>query len=188
MESLEIAVSTREATGKGGARKLRRDGRVPGILYSKQENLALTVDLGEFNKLLRRASAGNALLDVNVEGGKQVKALIKEIQRDPIFGPVMMFGLGGIFVEILEDVAFRAIPLSRHDARSMVEQIKARKILEGARGEPAVDKEALVDLLLKVSSMVTAYPALAELDLNPILAYDDGYAVVDARVIVNWAV
>ena len=110
------------------------------------------------------------------------------VSRDPIFGPVMMFGLGGIFVEILEDVAFRAIPLSRHDARSMVEQIKARKILEGARGEAAVDKDALVDLLLKVSSIVAAYPALAELDLNPILAYDDGYAVVDARVIVNWAI
>ena len=103
------------------------------------------------------------------------------VSRDPIFGPVMMFGLGGIFVEILEDVAFRAILLSRHDARSMVEQIKARKILEGARGEAAVDKDALVDLLLKVSSIVAAYPALAELDLNPILAYDDGYAVVDAR-------
>ena len=98
MESLEIAVSTREATGKGGARKLRRDGRVPGILYSKQENLALTVDLGEFNKLLRRASAGNALLDVNVEGGKQVKALIKEIQRDPIFGPIFS-AAGVVFVD-----------------------------------------------------------------------------------------
>ncbi len=110
------------------------------------------------------------------------------VSRDPIFGPVLMFGLGGIFVEILEDVAFRAIPLSRHDARSMVDQIKARKILEGARGEAAVDKEALVDLLLKVSSIVAAYPQLAELDLNPVLAYDDGYAAVDARVIVNWAV
>ena len=110
--------------------------------------------------------------------------IIIGVSRDPVFGPVLMFGLGGIFVEILEDVAFRAIPLSAHDARSMVDQIKARKILEGARGEAAVDKAALVDLLLKVSSIVTAYPQLAELDLNPVLAYDDGYAVVDARVIV----
>ena len=107
--------------------------------------------------------------------------------RDPIFGPVLMFGLGGIFVEILEDVAFRAIPLSRHDACSMVEQIKARKILKGVRGEAAVDKEALVDLLLKISCIVEAYPQLAELDLNPVIAYDDGYAVVDARIIVNRA-
>lgn len=107
------------------------------------------------------------------------------VSRDPIFGPVLMFGLGGIFVEILEDVAFRAIPLSRDDARSMIDQIKARKILEGARGEPAVDKEALVELLLKVSSIVAAHPQIAELDLNPVIAYDDGYAVVDARVIVD---
>ena len=90
------------------------------------------------------------------------------VSRDPIFGPVMMFGLGGIFVEILEDVAFRAIPLSRHDARSMVEQIKARKILEGARGEAAVDKDALVDLLLRSRASSPPTPALAELDLNPI--------------------
>jgi acetyltransferase len=98
-----------------------------------------------------------------------------------------MFGLGGIFVEVLEDVAFRAIPLTRHDARSMVAQIEARKILEGVRGEAAVDQEALVDLLLAVSSIVAAYPQLAELDLNPVIAYDDGYAIVDARVIVNQA-
>jgi len=109
------------------------------------------------------------------------------VSRDPIFGPVLMFGLGGIFVEVLEDVAFRAIPLTRHDARSMVAQIEARKILEGVRGEAAVDQEALVDLLLAVSSIVAAYPQLAELDLNPVIAYDDGYAIVDARVIVNQA-
>ena len=107
------------------------------------------------------------------------------VMRDPIFGPVLMFGLGGIFVEILKDVTFRAIPLSRYDARSMVEQIKANKVLRGVRGEAAVDKEALVDLLLKISSIVEAYPELAELDLNPVILYDDGYAVVDARVIVD---
>ncbi|MBT0962288.1 acetate--CoA ligase family protein [Denitromonas iodatirespirans] len=116
---------------------------------------------------------------------KKGTEVIIGVSRDPIFGPVLMFGLGGIFVEILEDVAFRAVPLSRHAAESMVEQIKARKILEGARGEAAVDKAALVDLLLKVSSIVSAYPHLAELDLNPVLAYEDGYAIVDARIIVD---
>jgi len=114
---------------------------------------------------------------------KGVEVIIGVI-RDPIFGPVLMFGLGGIFVEILEDVAFRAIPLSSHDASSMLEQIKSRKILGGVRGEAAVDKAALVDLLLKVSSIVEAYPELLELDLNPLIARADGYAVVDARIIV----
>ncbi len=111
--------------------------------------------------------------------------VIVGVSRDPIFGPVLMFGLGGIFVEVLEDVAFRAIPLSRHDARSMVAQVKARKIFEGVRGAAAIDQEALVDLLLRTSSIVEAYPDLTELDLNPVIAYPDGYAVVDARVIVN---
>ncbi len=107
------------------------------------------------------------------------------VSRDVIFGPVLMFGLGGIFVEILEDVAFRAIPLSRQDAESMLTQIKGRQILDGVRGEPPVDKEALIDLLLKVSAIVAAYPQLSELDLNPVLVYEDGYAVVDARIIIN---
>ncbi len=105
--------------------------------------------------------------------------------RDPIFGPVLMFGLGGIFVEVLEDVAFRAIPLSRQDARSMVSQIKAKKVFEGVRGAAAIDQEALVDLLMKVSSVVTAYPEIESLDLNPVMAYPSGYAVVDARIIVD---
>ena len=129
--------------------------------------------------------------DAEIEGvlvtpmARKGTEVIIGVSRDPIFGPVLMFGLGGIFVEILEDVSFRAIPLSRDDARSMVDQIKARKILEGARGDAAVDKDALVELLLKVSSIVDAHPEIAELDLNPVIAYDDGYAVVDARVIVD---
>ncbi|MDR5904089.1 acetate--CoA ligase family protein [Franzmannia qiaohouensis] len=111
--------------------------------------------------------------------------VIVGVSRDPIFGPVLMFGLGGIFVEVLEDVAFRAIPLSPFDARSMVDQIKARKILDGVRGEQAVDREALVALLLSVSSIVSAYPEIAELDLNPVIANADGYALVDARIILD---
>lgn len=145
--------------------------------------------------------ARNAILDAcraydanaEIEGvlvtpmAKKGVEVIVGVIRDPIFGPVLMFGLGGIFVEILEDVAFRAIPLSRHDARSMVEQVKAKRILDGVRGESPVDKEALVDLLLKVSSIVAAYPDLKELDLNPVIVNADGYAVVDARVIVDRA-
>ncbi|WP_445000889.1 acetate--CoA ligase family protein [Halomonas mongoliensis] len=129
--------------------------------------------------------------DAEIEGilvtpmAKKGVEVILGVIRDPIFGPVLMFGLGGIFVEILEDVAFRAIPLLRRDAEEMVEQIKAKKILGGVRGEKAVDKAALVDLLLKVSRIVEAYPELSELDLNPVIVNADGYAVVDARVIVE---
>lgn len=134
-----------------------------------------------------RASAPEAKIEgvlVTPMARKGIEIIIGAV-RDPIFGPVLMFGLGGIFVEVLKDVAFRAIPLSRHDAESMVAQIKGGRILDGARGEPAADKAALADLLLKVSGVAAAYPELSELDLNPVLLYPDGYAVVDARVILD---
>ncbi|MEH6603555.1 MAG: acetate--CoA ligase family protein [Halomonas aquamarina] len=110
--------------------------------------------------------------------------------RDPIFGPVLMFGLGGIFVEVLEDVAFRSLPLTLHDAQSMVDQLKAQKVLAGVRGAAGVDKQALVSLLMQVSQLVEAYPEISELDLNPVIAYPKGhsaanYAIVDARIIVE---
>ncbi len=130
------------------------------------------------------ANIRGALLTPMAKKGTEV---IVGVSRDPIFGPVLMFGLGGVFVEVFEDVAFRAIPLTASDARSMVEQVEARKILEGVRGSAAVDKDALVELLLAVSGIAEAYPQLAELDLNPVIAYPDGYAIVDARVIVNQA-
>ncbi|SDN05932.1 acetate--CoA ligase family protein [Vreelandella arcis] len=109
--------------------------------------------------------------------------------RDPMFGPVLMFGLGGVFVEVLEDVAFRSLPITRADAESMVKQIKAQKVLEGVRGGQGVDRQALVSLLMGISQLVDAYPSIRELDLNPVIAYPEnhslGYAIVDARIIVE---
>lgn len=136
-----------------------------------------------------RAYDANADIDgvlVTPMAEKGVEVIIG-MMRDPIFGPVLMFGLGGVFVEILEDVAFRALPLSRFDAACMIDQIKAKKVFEGVRGAAAIDKEALIELLLKVAHIVEAYPQIQALDLNPVIAYPDGYAVVDARVIVERA-
>ena len=145
-----------------------------------------------FEQIMSNCRAYDAHADIRgvlvTPMAKKGTEVIVGVVRDPIFGPVLMFGLGGIFVEILEDVAFRAIPLSRFDAESMVDQLKGRKILAGVRGEAAIDKAALVDLLLRISSIVSAYPQLSELDLNPVIAYPDGYAVVDARIITNRAV
>ena len=102
-----------------------------------------------------------------------------------MFGPVMMFGLGGIFVEVLKDVSFRALPMSEADAYEMVDEIKSRKILEGARGALPIDKAALVDLMMKVSQLALAHPEINEIDLNPVILRHDGYDVVDARLILN---
>jgi acetyl-CoA synthetase (ADP-forming) len=104
--------------------------------------------------------------------------------KDPTFGPTIMFGLGGIFVEILKDVSFRLAPINKTDAEEMVKEIKAYKILEGARGMPPADQEAIVDILLATSEMLMECPEINELDMNPVLVYEKGAKIVDARVIL----
>ncbi|MEP3278011.1 MAG: acetate--CoA ligase family protein [Stappiaceae bacterium] len=111
--------------------------------------------------------------------------IIIGVVHDPMFGPVMMFGLGGIFVEVLKDVSFRALPMSCADAHEMVEEIQSAKILEGVRGGLPVDKTALEDLMMKVSQLALAHPEIKEIDLNPVILRSDGYEVVDARMILN---
>ena len=107
------------------------------------------------------------------------------MSKDPQFGPVLMFGLGGILVEILKDVAFRIVPLEPRDARQMVREIKGFPALQGFRGQEPADLEALEKLILKVSAFVEAHPEIEELDLNPVFAYKDGAIAVDARIVVG---
>jgi len=115
-------------------------------------------------------------------GGVEV---IIGVVRDPSYGHVMMFGLGGVLVEVLKDVVFRALPLSAGDARTMLDEIKAKAILAGVRGAPPVDKDALVNLMLMISELCTAFPEIAELDLNPVRAYARGLAILDARILLD---
>lgn len=105
--------------------------------------------------------------------------------KDAQFGPVLMFGLGGIFVEILKDVSFRIVPLARRDAAEMIRDIKGYPVLEGYRGQAPSDVSALEDMLLKVSAFVDKNPDIKELDLNPVFAYSDGAVAVDARVVLE---
>ena len=104
--------------------------------------------------------------------------------NDPTFGPTIMFGLGGIFVEVLKDVSFRLVPITRVDAEEMVKEIKAYKILEGVRGMPPSDQETILDILMRTSEMLVECPEIKELDLNPILVYEKGAKIVDARIIL----
>ncbi len=105
--------------------------------------------------------------------------------KDPQFGPFLMFGLGGVLVEVLRDVAFRLVPLSPRDARQMVREIKGFPLLEGYRGTPPSDVAALEDTLLKLSAFLDEHDEIKELDLNPIFAYPQGLSAVDARVILE---
>jgi len=107
------------------------------------------------------------------------------MSKDAQFGPVIMFGLGGVWVEILKDVSFRIVPLERRDAREMIKEIKGRPLLEGYRGQEPVDIANLEELILKISSFIEQHPEIKELDLNPIFAYKDGAVAVDARIILE---
>jgi acetate---CoA ligase (ADP-forming) len=110
--------------------------------------------------------------------------LILGVVRDPTFGPVLMAGLGGVFVDVLKDVAFRALPLTADDALALLGELRASAVLNGVRGAAPVDKNALVRLMLALSDLCTAFPEIVELDLNPVRAYPQGTVVLDARILV----
>ena len=137
------------------------------------------------------AAVKEAQPDARIEGVAVQKMaptgteVIVGMSKDPQFGPVMMFGLGGIFVEVLKDVAFRIVPLEPKDASQMIREIKGFPVLEGVRGQPPADLAALEKLILKLSEFVEAHPEIDELDLNPVFAYSDGALAVDARIVIG---
>ena len=113
--------------------------------------------------------------------------IIVGVTKDPQFGHALMAGLGGIFVEVLKDVSFRLIPFTENDAREMLKELKAYKILEGIRGEPARDIDSLINVMLAVSKMIAENPEITELDCNPTFVYEKGKGtlVVDARILIG---
>ncbi len=111
--------------------------------------------------------------------------VIVGMSKDVQFGPVLMFGLGGILVEVLKDVSFRIVPITRRDAAEMIREIKGYPLLEGYRGQEPADISALEELMVKVSQFVEQNPEIKELDLNPIFAYRDRAIAVDARIILE---
>ena len=111
--------------------------------------------------------------------------VIVGMSKDPQFGPVLMFGLGGILVEVLKDVSFRIVPVTERDAREMIREIKGYPILEGYRGQKPASIPALEKLIVTVSQFIEKNPHIKELDLNPIFAYPDKAVAVDARIILE---
>jgi len=110
--------------------------------------------------------------------------IIIGIMKDPHFGLVIMFGLGGIFVEVLKDISFRILPIEERDAEEMINEIKGFKILKGARGEGPKDIKAIKNLLLKISQLALENPEISEIDLNPVFVFEKGLQVIDARMIL----
>jgi len=111
--------------------------------------------------------------------------LIAGIVRDPRFGPTVIAGLGGIFVEVMKDTALRLAPVNRREALAMIAELRGGAILDGARGNPPIDRTAFADLIVKLSEVAAAHPEIAEMDLNPVAAYADGVKVLDARILLT---
>jgi len=142
-----------------------------------------------FNKIIENANHFKSNADIR---GVLVSPMAAEglevivgTKYDDQFGPVIMYGLGGIMVEILKDVTFRVLPISADQANNMIAKTKSFPLLDGARGKPPLDKETLKDLLVLCSDIVEAYPHIEEMDLNPVIVHEKGLSIVDARIILK---
>jgi len=124
---------------------------------------------------------GVLIMEMAPQGTEVIVGAIK----DPQFGATIMFGLGGIFVEVLKDVTFKIAPISIDEAKEMITSLKAAALLKGYRNTPPVDIDALAQIIVNVSTLLTEHPEIAELDLNPVLAYTKGAKTVDARIILE---
>jgi len=157
-----------------------------------QLNVATAADVRKaFDLMIYRAGEyvpdaeiWGCLIQEMIIGGKEV---IVGMHRDPHFGPLMMFGLGGIYVEALRDVAFRIAPFDRRDAKEMIGDIRASGVLRGVRGERASDLEALAEALLRLSQLAVDFPEIVEFDINPVTVFEDGHGLVgiDPRLILG---
>jgi len=199
-----ISVSdTKLATSREEAISISRQLGFPVVLKIASPDIIHKSDVGGVKLGLRTSKqAGKAYDDIMTAiKKKHPQAIIHGVSvqkmarpgveviigmsKDAQFGPVLMFGLGGILVEVLKDVSFRIVPLTKRDAAEMVREIKGYPLLEGYRGQEPADISNLEDLLLKVSDFVEHNPEVKELDLNPIFAYSDVAIAVDARVILE---
>jgi len=194
---------TRLATDKAAAVGMSNEIGYPVVLKISSVDITHKSDAGGVKVNLKdkaaveqayddiMASCTAKYPDANIEGvsvqgmAKAGTEVILGMTKDPSFGPVLMFGLGGIFVEVLKDVAFRIIPIEASDAEDMISEIKGKKLLEGYRGQEPADIACLQQMLLKLSDFVDATPGIEEIDMNPVFAYKDGAVVVDARIILS---
>jgi len=196
-------VKTLLATSQKQARELAAEVGYPVVLKIVSPDISHKSDVGGVKVGLANGKAvGDAYKEIVANAKKAVPGakiagvavqpmaksgteVIVGMTTDPQFGPVIMFGLGGIMVEILKDVSFRIVPVTERDANQMIGEIKAHAVLDGARGQPPADKAALKSAILKVSDFVEQHPEVRELDLNPMFVYPDGALAVDARIVVG---
>ena len=138
-----------------------------------------------YDELMKIPAESEKKISVQQMAKEPITELIIGMTTDPQFGPSLMFGIGGILVELLEDVSFRIAPITEYDAKEMIHEIKGFPLLDGYRGKPKADIDAIVDVLLKISDFVMEHQEIYEMDLNPVFIYEDGISCVDARIILK---
>ena len=138
-----------------------------------------------YDDLMKIHSESEKSISVQKMAPEPITELIIGMTTDAQFGPALMFGIGGILVELLEDVSFRIAPITEYDAKEMIHEIKGFPILDGYRGKPKADIGAIVDTLLKISELVIKHPEINEMDLNPVFIYENNLICVDARIILK---
>jgi len=157
-------------------------GVAVGLKDAKSVREAFKQILASVKKHNPRASIVGMLVQEMAPASTEViVGAIKDLQ----FGPALMFGLGGIFVEVLKDVTFRIAPVSEDEAREMITEVRAYPLLRGYRNVPPADVDAIVKIILNTSKLVVEHPEIKELDLNPIMVYKKGAKTVDARIILE---
>jgi acyl-CoA synthetase (NDP forming) len=153
-----------------------------GVRNSREAEDAFLEVTTNAQRHLPQATILGVLVSEMVRGGREV---ILGVTYDRTFGHLLMFGLGGIYVEVLKDVAFRVAPLTRRDAEAMLAEVHTSALLRGARGEKAVDVEAVIDAIQRLSCLVTDVPEIRELDINPLVVLERGAVALDARIIFD---
>ena len=189
-QTREEAAAQAEAIGYPVALKIvspnvAHKSDVGGVVLGLESHEEVAEAYDEIIASVSAAQPGATIEGVSVQQMAAPGAeVIVGVTTDPQFGPVMMFGLGGIMVEVLGDVSFRLAPLGEGDARDMIDEIQGRQVLDGARGQPPVDITAIEGMLDRVSEFAAAHPDVSELDLNPVIASPDGAIAVDARIVL----
>ena len=172
-----LKVSSTDIVHKSDAGGVQLNLQTPDEVRQAYQSIVQSVAAREPN-----ASMDGVAVQPMAQPGVEV---IIGMSKDASFGPVLMFGLGGVLVEVLKDVAFRIVPLGERDADEMIHDIKGFPLLDGYRGAAAADLGALKQILHTLSEFVEQTPAVKEIDLNPIYAYPDGALAVDARMILE---
>jgi acyl-CoA synthetase (NDP forming) len=197
---LGLPITKQELVGtKNAALKAAKEIGFPVVMKLMAEDVIHKSDLGAvklnikneaevsatFDELMKIPSNSKKQISIQEMAPEPIAELIVGTLQDPQFGPAIMFGIGGILVEIMKDVSFRICPITEFDADEMIHEIKAFKLLDGFRGKPKADLKALNSLLKTVSEVSMEYLGADQMDLNPVFIYKDGIKIVDARIILK---